>query len=104
MFPTDSQLYDRRADRCGATAAAALGIARLYLEIAPSPLVLPSLLGRDPGPRPHPGGWAGARPVRGAPGSADRRVAAGAAVPGCARAGADGAGALPGRGPPLPHV
>jgi hypothetical protein len=44
MFPTDSQLFDRRARDCGATSAAAMGIARVFLEVAASPLVLPSLL------------------------------------------------------------
>jgi hypothetical protein len=44
MFPSDSQLYDVRAARCGATTAAALGIARLYLEIAAGPQLLPALI------------------------------------------------------------
>jgi len=44
MFPTDSQLFDRRAARCGAAAAALLGISRLYLETAAWDDVLPSLV------------------------------------------------------------
>lgn len=43
MFPTDSQLFDRRAARCGATVAAALGIARVLLEMAGDPSVMPAL-------------------------------------------------------------
>jgi hypothetical protein len=44
MFPTDSQAFDQRARRCGATAAAVVGIARLYLEVAGDPRILPALL------------------------------------------------------------
>jgi hypothetical protein len=44
MYPTDSQLFDRRAAACGATAAAALGIARVLLEVAGDPQILPSLV------------------------------------------------------------
>jgi hypothetical protein len=36
MFPTDSHLYDERAKACGAVPAAALGVARLLLEVAAS--------------------------------------------------------------------
>ena len=44
MFPTDSQLFDRRARDCGAATAAILGIARLFLETEATPEVLPSLV------------------------------------------------------------
>jgi hypothetical protein len=42
MFPSDSELHDRRARACGGAAAAALGVARLYLEVEASPAVLPA--------------------------------------------------------------
>ena len=41
MFPSDSELFDRRARMCGATSAAVLGVARLFLEVEASPDVLP---------------------------------------------------------------
>lgn len=41
MYPSDSELYDRRARACGATSAAVLGAARLLLEVEASPEVLP---------------------------------------------------------------
>jgi len=44
MFPTDSQAFDRRAESCGATAAALLGVSRLYLEVAAGSGLLPALL------------------------------------------------------------
>jgi hypothetical protein len=44
MFPGDSEVYDRRAARCGATAAAVLGIARLYLEVAAGADLAPVLV------------------------------------------------------------
>jgi hypothetical protein len=44
MFPSDSQAFDQRARRCGATLAAVMGVARLYLEVAGSPEHLPALL------------------------------------------------------------
>lgn len=44
MFPSDSQLFDRRAANCGAATAAMLGIARLYLETAASADILPSMV------------------------------------------------------------
>jgi hypothetical protein len=44
MFPTDSQLFDRRAARCGSATAAVLGIARLFLETAGAGDVMPSLV------------------------------------------------------------
>jgi hypothetical protein len=45
MFPTDSQLFDRRAEGCRSAAVAAVfGIARLYLETAANPALMPSLL------------------------------------------------------------
>jgi hypothetical protein len=40
MYPSDSQLFDRRARACGAALAGVLGIARLYLETAGGPDVL----------------------------------------------------------------
>ncbi len=45
MIPTDSQLFDVRARRCGALRAAVLGWARLLLETSASPrFVRPALL------------------------------------------------------------
>ena len=44
MFPSDSVLFDARAKRCGAAPAAVLGIARLFLETAAQPSVLPPLV------------------------------------------------------------
>jgi hypothetical protein len=44
MLPSDSELFDRRARRCGATTAAVLGIARVMLEVEAAPEVLPSLV------------------------------------------------------------
>lgn len=40
MFPTDSEVYDRRARRCGAVTAAVGGVSRLLLEVAASPELL----------------------------------------------------------------
>jgi hypothetical protein len=44
MFPSDSQLYDARAKTCGAVPAAALGFARVLLEVEASPEVLPPVV------------------------------------------------------------
>jgi hypothetical protein len=41
MFPSDSELYDRRARACGASTAAVLGAARLLLEVEASAESLP---------------------------------------------------------------
>jgi hypothetical protein len=48
MFPSDSELYDLRAARCGAAPAALLGVSRLLLEVEASPAFLPVVAG---GPR-----------------------------------------------------
>lgn len=40
MVPTDSEMFDRRARRCGALQAAVLGISRLFLEAAATPRFL----------------------------------------------------------------
>jgi hypothetical protein len=40
MFPTDSEVYDRRARRCGAVTAAVRGFSRVLLEVAATPEVL----------------------------------------------------------------
>jgi hypothetical protein len=44
MFPSDSELYDLRAARCGATPAAVMGIARVLLEVTASSQALPALI------------------------------------------------------------
>jgi hypothetical protein len=44
MFPSDSELYDRRARRCGAATAAVLGVSRLLLEVAAGPDLLHPVL------------------------------------------------------------
>ena len=44
MFPTDSQLFDRRAADCGAATAAVLGVARLFLESAASAQLMTALV------------------------------------------------------------
>ena len=41
MFPSDSELFDRRARTCGATVGAVLGASRLLLETEASPEILP---------------------------------------------------------------
>ena len=40
MMPTDSQIFDHRARRCGSLTAAVLGVARLYLEASATPRFL----------------------------------------------------------------
>ena len=40
MVPTDSQVFEHRAKRCGGLRAAVLGISRLYLERAATPAFL----------------------------------------------------------------
>jgi hypothetical protein len=47
MYPSDSQLHDIRARECGATGAAALAIARLYLEVAAGPDLLQPVIAED---------------------------------------------------------
>jgi hypothetical protein len=44
MFPSDSELYDLRAARCGASPAAVMGISRVLLEVTASSQVLPALI------------------------------------------------------------
>jgi hypothetical protein len=44
MFPSDSELYDLRAARCGAAPAAVMGISRVLLEVTASSQVLPALI------------------------------------------------------------
>jgi hypothetical protein len=44
MLPGDSELYDLRAHRCGTVAAVYLAGARLLLEVAASPAVLPPVV------------------------------------------------------------
>lgn len=46
MVPTDSEMFEHRAKRCGGLTAAVLGIARLYLEREATPAFLrPIVLG-----------------------------------------------------------
>ena len=40
MMPTDSQLFDHRARRCGGLSAVVLGISRLFLEASATPRFL----------------------------------------------------------------
>ena len=43
MVPTDSQIFDVRARRCGALAAAVMGVSRLFLEASATPRFLAPL-------------------------------------------------------------
>jgi hypothetical protein len=40
MVPTDSEMFDHRARRCGGLSAAVLGISRLFLEASATPRFL----------------------------------------------------------------
>ena len=40
MVPTDSEMFDHRARRCGSVRAAVLGISRLFLEASATPRFL----------------------------------------------------------------